>query len=303
MPTYSILITGASGMLGSALLTSWGERHTICATATRKPVAWPCNVVPFIEFSFESADFSALKAHCAPDVIVNCAAMTDHEACLAEPERAWAVNALAPAKLAEVFPQAYLIQVSSDAGFGGDARSPSENFPAHPDTVYGQTKLEGERLLLKAHKNAVVLRTTLVGLGGRRAKPSLAQWMIDSLEENRPLHLYTDVLFTPVNIWDFTSLLDWCINARPHGTLNACGPEPISKHDFGIKLAQACGLSTSGISPDTLASRQSSVARRLDQSLDSQHLTELRGQPLPSVNACVAGIARRYHESKNYRRF
>lgn len=289
-------------MLGSALLASWAERHAICATATRKPAEGWYGDASFVELLFESTDFSPLSAHCAPDVIVNCAAMTDHEACHAEPERARTVNAFAPARLAELFPQAYFIQISSDAVFGGDAQFPSEDSPAHPDTVYGRTKLEGERLLLEAHENAVVLRTTLVGLGGRRTKPSLAQWMIDSLEEGRPIRLYTDVLFTPVNLWDFTSLLNWCIAAHPRGVLHACGLESVSKHDFGLKLAHACGLPTSGISPGTLAAQQSPVVRRLDQSLNSQRLAELHGRPLPNVDACVAGIARRYHESKNQRR-
>jgi dTDP-4-dehydrorhamnose reductase len=289
----TVLITGATGMLGSALYKLWRKKYNLCLTGSSYYKNMPTS---FIQCNLINDEFSILQRACKPDIIVNCAACTSHEICQNFPERAYAVNALAPLKLAKAFPDSYLIQISTDAVFGADVSFPAEDFKPIPETVYGKTKLEGEKLLLNNHINSIVLRTTIVGLGGKRSAPSLAQWILESAMASRIFYLYTDVIFSPVSIWDFANLLDWCITMQPHGTFHACGSESISKYDFGLRLLKSCGLLDSGVHAGSLSNCSDGIKRRLNQSLDSRKLATLSGSPLPDCDACVASIARRYYE-------
>jgi dTDP-4-dehydrorhamnose reductase len=297
----SILLTGSTGMLGTALLNQWQGKAVLYATASKQPSEPLYGSNYFLSFSLEEADFSPLAGFCSPEVIINCAAATDHIWCENNPNRARAVNALAPAKIAAIFPRAYFIHISTDAVFGPEAERPDENSPTTPQSVYGATKREGEKLLLERSTSNLVVRTTLVGLGGWRYRPSFAEWVLSSVKYGQETSLYDDVYFTPVSIWDFANLLEWLISMRPRGILHACGPQTISKYDFGFRLASACRLSTSCIIRTQLASQ--GTKQRLDQSLDSSLLKSMFGQSLPDADQCIINIAKHhswlYHALEN----
>jgi len=83
-----------------------------------------------------------------PKLVVNCAAFTDVDACESEPERAFAVNARGAGNVARAAEQAggRVFYISTDYVFDGGKREPyCEDDPTHPISVYGQSKLEGER--------------------------------------------------------------------------------------------------------------------------------------------------------------
>lgn len=274
-------------MLGHALVGAWNNKWNVYATATR---CFPCKCTEFRAMSFETESFSGLNFSKDPDVIINCAAITDHSLCAAHPEMAYKINTLAPLKLAQRFPKAYFIQVSTDAVFGNECTFPDEDAPANPQTVYGRTKLAGENLLLGATR-CLILRTTIVGFGGRRKTPSLANWVVNSLQQKLHIGLYTDVLFTPVSVPDFISLLEWSIAQRPSGVLHACGPETISKYDFGMQLARTLNLDCSYIGKSLLAENETGTGKRFNQSLDSSRLSALYGHKLPGLMGCVHSLA------------
>jgi dTDP-4-dehydrorhamnose reductase len=101
----------------------------------------------------------------APDVIVNAGAYTAVDRAESEPERARAVNAIAPGILAEEAgrARALLVHFSTDYVFDGTKRTPYvETDPTHPLNVYGETKLEGERSIAAAGCDHLILRTSWV---------------------------------------------------------------------------------------------------------------------------------------------
>ncbi len=293
--SYRALITGATGLLGQALLANLPAGYRLYATASRSPSDELLTGEDFLAFSLTEEDFSPLARFCKPDVVINCAAVTDHALCENNPALAQAINATAVERLTRLFPDAYFIQVSTDAVFGDDVVMPDESVPPVPFSVYGKTKLAGESFLLSAlPSSSVVLRTTIVGLGGRRHTPSLAEWILRTLRSGTPLNLYTDAVFTPVSVWDFLPVITWCIDQRPTSVLHACGSQAVSKHDFGYLLARHCGLDTGLIRPAELARSAHGACRRMNQSLSSSKLHHLRGKALPNASDCAASIARRF---------
>jgi dTDP-4-dehydrorhamnose reductase len=117
-------------------------------------------------------------ARLRPDVIVNAAAHTAVDKAESEPELAQALNAAAPGVLAEAAHAvgALLVHYSTDYVFDGSGTAPwTEGATTGPLSVYGKTKLEGERLIAAATARHLIFRTSWVyaARGGNFAKTML----------------------------------------------------------------------------------------------------------------------------------
>lgn len=132
----TILVTGANGQLGRALLASAPERQTV--------VALDREMLDLAQTDQIAPRLIALN----PTLIVNAAAYTAVDSAETEPDLAWAINARAVTEIARAARQAgaRLIQVSTDFVFDGSACRPiAPDSAPHPINVYGASKLGGEQ--------------------------------------------------------------------------------------------------------------------------------------------------------------
>lgn len=153
-----IVITGAGGQVGRFLgaeLTARGRDLLACTS-----VQW------------DITDPAAGDDIVAPgDVVINCAALTAVDVAEAEPARAHAVNATGAGNVARTCAArgARLVHISTDYVFGGDfdgaPRPYDVDDPVGPRSVYGQSKLAGERAVHDALPDATVVRTAWVYTG------------------------------------------------------------------------------------------------------------------------------------------
>jgi dTDP-4-dehydrorhamnose reductase len=161
------LITGAGGQLAADLRDVLRESGDQVDALDRA--------------ALDLTDPSAVReamARLAPDVVLNTAAYTAVDAAEADEERAYQVNAQAPAWLAMATAESgsRLIHVSTDYVFAGNASQPyGENDPAEPRTAYGRTKLAGEQAVLALDPKAYVVRTAWLygSTGGNFVKTML----------------------------------------------------------------------------------------------------------------------------------
>ena len=154
-----ILLTGAAGQLGfelARLLRAHGEVEALDRAA--------------LDLGDSDAVVAAMR-RVRPQIIVNAAGYTAVDRAESEPELADAINARAPAVLAEEAKRldALLIHYSTDYVFDGRASAPyEENAATGPLNVYGESKLAGERAIAASGAHAIVLRTSWVyGLTGK----------------------------------------------------------------------------------------------------------------------------------------
>ena len=180
-----ILLTGAQGQVGWELQRS---------------------VAPFGEINalghaqLDLSDVDAIRQavrHSGPDLIVNAAAYTAVDQAEKEAERAHAVNAIAPAILAEEAKhlRAAFIHYSTDYVFDGRKQAPYEEMDApHPLGVYGRTKFEGEKAVAAVGGAHLVLRTSWVyGLRGK----NFLRTILRLAEEREELRVVNDQLGAP----------------------------------------------------------------------------------------------------------
>lgn len=151
MSEASVLLIGDRGMLGQAIAREL-EHRGIAFDATARP-------------ALDITDESAVKRQIQPRhrTVINCAAWTDVDGAEDNFEAAESVNAAGPALLAErcLHLGAKLVHFSTDYVFNGHADAPwPTDAPIDPVNAYGKTKAEGERAIIAAGCDALILRTS-----------------------------------------------------------------------------------------------------------------------------------------------
>ena len=147
-----ILIIGSGGQLGADCVEILGQSHRTAA------VDYP---------EIDITDARSVAAACSlhqPETIINCAAYTAVDRCETDAAAAWAVNADGPGLIGKAATDlgARVFHISTDYVFDGNKPVPepyTEDDPVNPLSGYGRSKLAGERNLLAACPDAVILRT------------------------------------------------------------------------------------------------------------------------------------------------
>jgi dTDP-4-dehydrorhamnose reductase len=147
-----VLITGANGQLGTAIRKESQNFESLNFYYTD---------IEETDISSKESVGSAFEKY-SPNIVVNCAAYTAVDRAEDEREKAYTLNAQAPANLAEQCKtkNIKLIHISTDYVFDGKGNTPyMETDKVNPLSVYGQSKLKGEELAM-AYGNTMVIRTS-----------------------------------------------------------------------------------------------------------------------------------------------
>jgi len=288
----TVLVTGASGMLGANAVVALRPRHRVVAasgTATGTVDGTPLRPVDLAAAG--AAD--ELVGRERPDLVLHCAALTDVDACEARPDEARRANVEATARVAEACRRhgAVLAYVSTDAVYDGGHGDHREDEPPAPVNVYARTKAEGEDAARAVLADALVLRTTMHGWRpGPRT--SFSEAILRALLRGERPTLFTDVRFSPLVAGEIAETAERLWRAGAQGTFNVGAADGVDKHAFGRLAAEAFGLDPSPIVAIRLAERRLAAPRPLDCSMDVARLTAAVGAP-PTV---AEGLQRLWRE-------
>ncbi len=242
---------------------------------------------------------AALLRALRPDVVVNAAAYTAVDQAEAEPARAHAVNAEAPAVLAREAAAlgAWLLHYGSDYVYDGSGDTPrSEDAPTAPLSVYGRSKLAGEEAIRASGCRHLILRTSWVyaARGGNFAKT-----MLRLAAERESLSVVDDQVGAPTGaelLADVSAHALRVLAARPElgGTYHCAAAGQTSWHGYAchvIAHARAAGVALK-VAPEAvraIASAQypTPARRPLNSRLDTRRLRAAFGLHLPPWQAGV----------------
>lgn len=196
-----VLVIGASGLLGSNVAeVSLSKGYETTGTYRDTDFQIP---IPSHQLDVRNEDrVGMLIRDHRPDLVVNCAALTDVDACEREPEKAKVINGNAPGLIAAVCDdhEIPLIHISTDYVFPGASESHyTEEDVKDPIQEYGKTKLAGERNVQLTHDNPIIVRVSFL-YGYNRSTESLEgfpAWVIDRLRLDENIPLFTDQYITP----------------------------------------------------------------------------------------------------------
>lgn len=201
--TSRALILGASGQVGSALQTT--------AAASTFIVAHDLDQTDIRDRSAVARAIAESK----PDLVINCAAFTNVDGAESRANEAMEANGVAPGVIAEASSAAgvRLIHISTDYVFDGCAHTPYVTGAAvGPINVYGATKLEGERRVLSAAPESVIVRTAWVHSGGG---VNFVRTVVRLLAKGTPMRVVDDQIGTPTRATHLAEAL-WRIADLPN---------------------------------------------------------------------------------------
>jgi dTDP-4-dehydrorhamnose reductase len=223
------LITGGDGQLAADLRSVLGaDTHS------------------FGRDELDITDTAALErvfAEVDPDVVFNCAAFHNVDACEREPARAFEVNVAAVAELARR--SRYLVHISTNYVFDGRRAEPyrEEELPC-PRSIYALTKLAGEHAALAYAERALVIRTAgLYGLAGSASKGgNFVQRMIARAREQGFLRMVADQRLQPTFTADLAPAIVAAVELEAHGIVHLTAAGACSWRDFTVAIMELAGL-------------------------------------------------------------
>lgn len=289
-----VLITGATGMLGTALRDHLGRDFELFYTSTGSKEIKSRNYFPL---DLTVNDYSKEISKIEPDIIIHCAAITNVNTCETNKELADKVNADSVKKLLNAsHDSTRLIYISSDAVFG-DKRAPfCEDDDKSPISYYGKSKLDGESYLLDALDKHTIIRTTIVGQNPLNLDYGLVAWALGNVKESE-IKGYSDSCFTPITSWQLAEEVKYVIITNLVGIWHISGSETCSKYDFIYKLIHEMDPGNQyRVKSGSLASVSNVGRRVLDQSLSVKKYLKKTKRNLPTINQVIESIKENYKE-------
>ncbi|XGI82744.1 dTDP-4-dehydrorhamnose reductase [Halorutilales archaeon Cl-col2-1] len=289
-----ILVLGSNGLLGSNVVTAGLKRsHEMAGTYHSEKPGFETG--EFYQLDITDIDsFSSIFNEIDPDVVINCAAMTDVDGCERDPERAFEVNSEAPEKIASVCEgESDFVHISTDYVFDGENESKySERDSTNPIQVYGESKLEGEKAVMEK-PGSLALRLSFV-YGVHRSKDELEgfpAWVSERIRSGEETPLFTDQHITPSRAGQVADVLLELIENNKKGLYHVASKSCVTPYEFGEILRQQMDASEDILEESSLSDINREAERPRYTCLDVSKLENELERKQPSLEEDIEAVA------------
>ncbi len=230
MSNLRVWIAGAKGQVGSAIYKMLHEDAEMEVLTSDMDVDIT---------SLETVISFANMNH--PDVVINCAGMTDLAACERNVEAAYRVNALGARNLGIAARKisAKLIHISTDDVFDGTAQHPLTEFDrVNPRTVYGKSKLAGEMFVRELVPKHMVVRSSWIY---GNTKNNFVSYILEGLLTEDTIFVPTDQISTPTSAVDLADFIVKLVDSAEYGIYHASCEGMCSRYEFAKEIVRLSG--------------------------------------------------------------
>ncbi|MFB9274546.1 dTDP-4-dehydrorhamnose reductase [Cohnella cellulosilytica] len=232
-----ILVTGAGGQLGQELVRMNVDGLKIIGKNRSE---------------LDITDFGSCERACVslkPDIVVHAAAYTAVDKAESEPEAAWTVNVEGTRNMAKAAEAvgAKFCYISTDYVFDGRGTTPyPENHPTSPQSVYGATKLEGERKASEFSSKCFIIRTSWVygKYGG-----NFVNTMLQMAQSKKEITVVNDQIGSPTYTFDLASLIVELVRTDKYGVYHASNSGSCSWYEFAKAIFEEAGMKSIAVRP------------------------------------------------------
>ncbi len=275
-----ILVLGANGMLGNAMLRvmseqdGWTVYGTVRSSSTALQALAPrAQLIPGIRAD-QPDSLMAAFTQSRPQVVINCIGVVKQLASAEDPLEAIPINGLLPHRLAKLCDliQARLVHISTDCVFSGGKGGYRESDLPDARDLYGRSKLIGE----VSYQHAITLRTSIIGreLQGTHG---LIGWF---LSQHGVVRGYTEAIFSGLPTCELARVvMDYVIPNPDLSGLYHIAAKPISKYDLLQIVNREYGKDLQ-IEPDQKL--------KIDRSLNASRFKEATGYVAPAWPDLIA---------------
>ena len=220
-----VLITGSSGQLGIMLQSKLTGQELALID------------LPEVDICHREQIFSIVNSF-QPDVVIHCAAYTDVDGCVSNPELAYKVNSLGTQNVALACHRSgsAMVHLSTNEVFAGDRPDGYEEWMMpDPQNIYGRTKAASEYHVRNILQRFYIVRTAwLYAPGGR----NFIHAILRQAQQGDRLRIVTDEIGNPTNAKDLAEAIVKLINTDQFGTYHLVNEGACSRFEFAQKVLQ-----------------------------------------------------------------
>ena len=274
------MVIGATGQLGSDLVRTFDQPGELVALSTRD--------VDILDSARTRSMLETLRPTC----VINTAAYNLVDRAEDDERSAFALNAEAVGTLAAICQAAgaRLVHFSTDYVFDGAKRTPYlETDSPQPVSVYGESKLAGERLALERCERSVIFRVCgLFGLAGSlgKGKGNFVETMLRLAREGRPLRVVSDQVLCPSYTLDLARKVWKVLPKVAHPVYHLTNAGQVSWYEFARRALELAGV-TADLTPVTAAEYGARARRPAYSVLAHAHLAALGEDDLRPWDAAL----------------
>jgi dTDP-4-dehydrorhamnose reductase len=241
-----VAVTGANGLVGAEAVELLAGAHEVVALGRGAcrlgPGPWRWAEVDLGDG--RSARDALLDARV--EAVLHAGAMTDVDACEADPDGAWRVNVGGTEQVARACRElgARLVALSTDYVFDGTAGPYGEDDVPNPRGAYARTKRAGEEAALLLAPDAAVARVAVVFSGRPGRKPTFATQVVERLRRGEPVRAFSDQRVSPTLARSAAEMtLELLLETSYRGVLHASGATVVDRVELARRIARRFGLS------------------------------------------------------------
>ena len=224
-----IWITGAEGHIGTALLDLLeGVEYQLLPTDIEEvDITKIDEVTQFVHVN-------------RPDVVINCAGMTDVQECENNVDEAYRVNAIGVRNVALAANEvnAKVIQISTDDVFDKESRIPYNEFDnVHPRTIYGKSKEAGEKILTQLLNRFVIIRSSWIYGIGR----DFVDEVLRNVGQGKAMEVPNNQYAAPTSAKELAKVIRYFIDNEEYGLYHVVCPGSCSRYEFARTILEYSG--------------------------------------------------------------
>lgn len=272
-----ILITGGNGLLGQNLIKVLSGKYHIASTGLEDNSIGLIDPDLYVQADLSKKDsVIELIKKTEPELIINCAAITNVDLCETKPVLAEMVNIAGVANLLEVS-SAKMIHISTDYVFNGDSGPYSEENETDPISIYGITKLQAELAVMETSKNNLLIRSCVIFGTGVGLNVSFIDWVKNSLKEKKEIKIVDDQISNTTLASNLSKNIKVLLDSNKNGIWHVAGSEITSRFDMAHTIAKTYNLDSSLIKSIKTKELNQDAARPLNGGLLVSKVKEIDG--------------------------
>ena len=262
-----ILITGSNGLLGQKIVRQLKKNNKLFLATSigenRNPDC-PSAFYQSLDISNQE-EVNRVFMEYNPDAVIHTAAITNVDYCETNQEICQKVNVNATAYLLNAAQKvdASFSLLSTDFVFDGEKGNYIESDDPNPLSVYAQSKVDAESILINsANKNWSIVRTIIVfGEGNNLSRSNIVLWAKEALSSGKELNIIDDQFRAPTWADDLAWACIKIVELHKNGIYHISGPETFSIYDLVLRVAKFCGLDTASLNKTTSESLNQAARR------------------------------------------
>ncbi len=289
----TICITGGNGLLGSKLLEAAQGRYRIVTIDLAESPLYTGDKFEYYQVDITHKEkiiglISKFQPHC----VFHTAALTNVDECEREEQKAWDINVTGTENLiqaCQLFPCTF-IHLSTDYIFNGKNGPYSEDDRPDPVSVYGQTKLESEKIVRNNLSDYIIARTMILYGYFPGVRKNFITWLIEAMQQGKKLRIVTDQYGTPTLADDCAGALLTLYEKNARGIYHTAGRELINRYNMARKVMDIFQFQDVSLSPISTDQLHQDAPRPLRSGLKIDKIKNEFGIPFSSLEEGIIRV-------------